>query len=198
MPIELSRLTFSEQLLISLAYPRCYIFKMYPKEGKRHTQHEFLQNGMKGNVSSYALNIQGISDMLQGALLPRPLAILPSLIAICFVGKGEVSKDWLKKTFKVRRRELTEALIWLKRHNPLYANIQISAQHIPQDDLPDEIRSTCRQETEPGIQEAERETYVPGDSDCTMNGETDEGCQVPGENSVDVEDDTGEVNQFSG
>jgi hypothetical protein len=80
IPWELQHLTFLEQLLIALLYPQVFVFKLYPKHGVGSS--EQLQWAMKGNVSTYNLNIEGISTMIVGDLMPRPPAILASIISV--------------------------------------------------------------------------------------------------------------------
>lgn len=75
---------------------------------------------MRGTVSSYDLNMTGISSMIAGNLMPRPLSILPSLISVTFLGHGKLSKGWMRLLFRVRRATIYEALNWLKNHNLKY------------------------------------------------------------------------------
>jgi hypothetical protein len=46
VPWELQRLTFPEQLLIALVYPRVYVFKLYPKKIGGACDAATLQRGM--------------------------------------------------------------------------------------------------------------------------------------------------------
>ncbi|KAF8526435.1 hypothetical protein JB92DRAFT_3108230 [Gautieria morchelliformis] len=77
IPWQLQALTFSKQLLIAFVYPGVFVFKLYPR---RRTKQPFdpdtLQRGMKGNVSSYEMNIPELSEMIEGNLMPRPPQIL--------------------------------------------------------------------------------------------------------------------------
>jgi hypothetical protein len=102
VPYELKVLTFLEQLLVALHYPRCFVFKLYPKRGEGvigDPQH--LQRGMAGNVSCYELNNDSIVDMLEGNLMPPDVSILASVIAVTFVSGKTLPKKWLKQTFNV-------------------------------------------------------------------------------------------------
>ncbi|KAJ3731611.1 hypothetical protein DFJ43DRAFT_1039898 [Lentinula guzmanii] len=103
VPIALQGLTFPEQLLIAQLYPHVYVFKLFPKKigGKRNAA--FLQNGMRGNVTTFELDNTGIISMLEGKLMPRPAAILASVITVTFCGLGKLPKKWLRNTFRVRR-----------------------------------------------------------------------------------------------
>ncbi|KAF9230628.1 hypothetical protein BU15DRAFT_22281, partial [Melanogaster broomeanus] len=143
VPWQLQVLTFCEQLLVALLYPRVYVFKLYPKKvaGIRSTGN--LQWGMRGNVCTYELNMQGIVSMLEGRLMPRSVAVLASLISLTFIGVGELPKTWMGKMFRVRRHIVCEALLWLKANNPTYyGNIEVDEgrlQRLPEDDVPEEI-----------------------------------------------------------
>lgn len=99
IPWQLQVLTFPEQLLIALIYPHVYVFKLFPK--KMGGRREALQRAMRGNMSSYKLSADGIASMLEGHLMPRPPAILASVISVTFIGLRELPKNWLRTTFRV-------------------------------------------------------------------------------------------------
>ena len=159
---ELSTLTFPEQLLIAHLYPRVYVFKLFPKSGAGPA--EGLQRGMRGNVSTYELNVDAMAAMVEGQLMPRPPAILSSLIAITYIGVGHIPKNWIHSTFRVRRHHVSRALNWLKVHNPkYYGNIAISQQQLdqlPEDDVPDEILGVIRQSNDMGLIDQESAGYT--------------------------------------
>jgi hypothetical protein len=162
IPYQLAALTIPEQLLIARYYPRCYVFKLYPRGGC-HLSPEVLQRGMKGNVSLYELNTKDVVRMLEGQVMPNPAASLASVLAITFVGSTALPKDWLKSTFRVRRRRVYEALLWLKENNSLYGDICIQEdrlQSLPEDGVPEELISLIRQEEDGDIADRERESYV--------------------------------------
>lgn len=172
VPHELRDLTLPEQMLLSLQFPRVYIMKLYPKDRQVAGHPEQLQRGMAGNLVSLACNVEKIVDMLTGNLLPRPPRILASVIAVSFVGTGRLPKKWLKETFRVRRRRVYEALLWLKNHNPLYADYNISEEQLnalPEDGIPLEIAVTLRGSSDVAAANAERETYVPGEEPQTSH-----------------------------
>ena len=162
VPTELSSLTFPEQLLIAHLYPRVYVFKLFPKSGGGAT--DGLQRGMRGNVSTYELNVHAMTDMVEGKLMPRPLSVLSSLIAITYIGTNRVPKNWLHSTFRVRRHHVSRALTWLKDNNPkYYGDIVIGASELdqlPEDDVPDEILGVIRQSTDEGLVDQESSGYV--------------------------------------
>jgi hypothetical protein len=142
IPNELMVLTIPEQLLISRHYPRCYIFKLFPRDINSHIPLDNLYSGMAGNASLFELNMQEVVEMLKGQQMPSPVKTLVTVIAITFVGTKRLPADWLKKTFRVRRRVVFDALKWLQNHNPIYADIKIDdgrLNDLPQDGVPDEL-----------------------------------------------------------
>ncbi|KAH7924255.1 hypothetical protein BV22DRAFT_1047590 [Leucogyrophana mollusca] len=165
IPHELAVLTLPEELLISRHFPRCYIVKLYPRNGCSGNP-DHLQRGMVGNVSLYDMNVDAVARMLEGQLLPQPVEILASVLAVTYVGTKKLPKNWLKSTFRVRRRIVYEALIWLKTYNPVFADIHISEDlinRLPEDDVPSEITSVMRHEDDADIAQREQDSYVPGD-----------------------------------
>ena len=167
VPWELKTLTFPEQLLIAHLYPRVFVFKLYPKSTGYAPAPATLQRGMRGNVSTYDLNVDAVTSMLDGKLMPRPLTILSSLISVTYIGVGKLPKNWLRSTFRVRREAVASALAWLKVNNPrYYGDITISAdalKKLPDDDVPDEILSIIRQSDDIGILDQEGAGYVRTD-----------------------------------
>jgi len=167
IPWPLQLLTFPEQLLIALLYPRVYVFKLFPKRQQGTRNMATLQRAMRGNVTTYELNAEAIASMVEGNLMPRPPAILASLISVTFIALGEVPKKWLHSTFHVRWQVVSNALQWLKVNNPkYYHDIEISPTRIntlPEDDVPEEITDIIRQSEDLGVLEEEDDSYVPPD-----------------------------------
>ena len=98
-----------ERLLVARHYPRCYVFKLYPKDG---------------NVSLYEVNTEAVARMF----LPQSTNTLSNIIAIIFIGTRRLPTKWLSQTFQVRRWAVYEALQWLQANNELYHDIEISAE----------------------------------------------------------------------
>ena len=167
IPWELKKLTFPEQLLIAHIYPRVFVFKLYPKTRGYGQQPATLQRGMRGNVSSYDLNVDAAAAMVEGKLMPRPLAVLSSLISVTYIGVGKLPKNWLHSTFRVRREAVASALAWLKTNNTkYYGDITINTDaldQLPDDDIPDEILSIVRQSDDVGLLDQEGAGYVRTD-----------------------------------
>lgn len=167
-PLELRRLTAPEQLLIALLYPRVFVFKMWPKKADGVST-ENLQRGMRGTVSTFEQDIHGVAAMTQGKLMPRPPAILASLMTVTFIAKGKLTKAWLYNTFRVRRWAVRAALEWLKINNPkYYGDIEISPKHLeqlPEDDVPDSILANVRVSDDIGLLYQENAGYVPAEDE---------------------------------
>ena len=68
IPNELNSLTFPEQLLLSHLYPRVFLFKLYPKKGYSGDPNT-LQRGMRGTVSTFALDLSSIASMVEGNVI---------------------------------------------------------------------------------------------------------------------------------
>ncbi|KAF9236934.1 hypothetical protein BU15DRAFT_33175, partial [Melanogaster broomeanus] len=110
IPWQLKVLSIPEQLLIALIYPRVFIFKLFPKKVGRVWDLLLCQKAMRGNVTTYTLDMKGIASMVEGSLMPCPPAILASLIAITFIGVGELPKNWMCSIFRVQRAVVGDAL----------------------------------------------------------------------------------------
>jgi hypothetical protein len=185
IPWELARLTVPEQLLIALVYPRVFVYKLHNKTWVENDTSR-LQRGMRGTVCTYELNIDSVSSMLHGDLMPRPPAILSTTIMITFIGREKLSLQRVHNMFRVRRHAVLSALIWLKRNNPgYYGDVVIDASRLdklPDDGIPEEIVSTMRHDDDEALIEQESSPYVPSESD-----------QLTGTVSGVGEDGTGEL-----
>lgn len=166
IPIELSELTVPERSLIAKYHPRCFVYKLYPRNLWGSNQdRSTLQTALVGNVTTYALNLPQVVDMVAGRLLPRPLAILSSTIAVTMIWPGNIPPNWLKKTFRVRRAAILAAILCLKyttRH-PAYQDLDVSDEllmQIPEDDVPMDILAAIRHEPDVSTAQRESESYV--------------------------------------
>lgn len=191
VPDCMSCLTIPEQLLIALHYPRCFVFKLFPKNGGFRDP-DTLQRVMAGNVTTYSMNADAIVEMLEGQLMPRKPELLASVIAVSFIGLGKLPKKWLKGTFRVRRAVVHDALRWLKANNEMYKDVRISQEALrilPEDGIPDAILANVRHEESESLARQESATYVPGDE----LGDDDVGGPVNGDAGRErVCDDMGE------
>lgn len=190
-PVELEIMTLPEALLVAHVYPRVFTCKLWPKDG-RGANADTLQLALRGNVTSFELNVDAVGKMIQGRMMPRPLAILPHLISITFVGQRKLTKSSIKQTFRVRRQVVLNALICLKRINTrYYGDVIISddaLQALPLDDVPKELVQTILQETDETVLDYENDTYVPIDEEQEEDLTREEG------GPENTEDQEGELN----
>ena len=186
VPFELTGLSIPEQLLIARHYPRCYIFKLFPRDVDVHVPPDQLYAGMAGNASLFELNTQEVVEMLIGQRMPSPVWTLSSMITITFICGKKLPMDWLKKTFRVRCMVVYDALVWLKHHNPVYGDICIDdgrLKELPEDDVPEELLMVVRQEYDDEVAVNERESYLTTELSCE---------DVEIENGMRVDNDDGE------
>jgi hypothetical protein len=172
VPFELRSLTLPEALLVAQVYPRTFVCKLWPKD-RRGANPSNLQSALKGNVTSFELNTQSISDMVSGNLMPRQTSILASLISITIISRFPLPPSWLKGTFRVRRSRIHAALIWLKANNPYYADIVIDESRLaglPEDDVPQELINIVREDHDELNIERENDNYVPEDEVIDVPG----------------------------
>ena len=168
VPHCLQRLTVAERLLIAKYLPTAYVVKLYPKQtGSAHWDHSQLYNGLKGCVATYALDPKLVMSMLEGNLLPSLPLILSATIAITFITPAGKVQQPLPDMLRVRRSYVQEALEWLKLHNVLYKDIEISEarlQLLPDDGIPNEILCMIKHSTDMEAVTHEHEGYVPTDA----------------------------------
>ncbi|THH21226.1 hypothetical protein EW146_g320 [Bondarzewia mesenterica] len=165
VPWELTVLTVPEQLLIALLYPRVYVFKLTPKGNYNRGDASTLQRGMRGTVSTYEQDFEGVARMTDGKLMPRSPSLLALIMSVTFIGQGPLPKNWLQRTFKVRRSAVKAALQWLKKNNAkYYGDIEISDSRLaalPEDDVPHEVLMNIKQSGDVGMLLQESDGYVP-------------------------------------
>lgn len=166
IPFELQGLTIAEQKLLALVYPCMHVYKLYPKV---YCGEEGLQRAMRGSLSTYMLNAEKISDMINGRLMPRPMELLPSVIAVLYIGCGNLPKEPLKHLLRVRREKVKKALLWLKKNNLKYfGNIDVDEQQLsqlPEDDVPETLMAIVRRTEEESVIDEENGGYVREEED---------------------------------
>jgi hypothetical protein len=170
LPSVLSQLTLPERLLIALRFPRAYVIKLYPKGGCGSDHPMAIQTKLKGNITTYHANPDAVEKMLEGQLMPRRTSILPSLIAVTFIGRSTVARARLKSLFRIRRRIVQEALYVLKTttKHPGYVNLEISNEvlnALPEDEVPEEIYAAVRWDNNESVVGQESAGYVPTEQD---------------------------------
>jgi hypothetical protein len=150
------------------SYPWVFVFRLFPRRIKvtrfDNTNPTF-QRAMRGNVSSYELDAPGIADMVKGNLMPRPPAILVSVIQVTLFGQQKLPQNWMRRLFRVRRNYLWKALVWLKEHNSrFYGDIRIYSRRLsslPLDGVPEEILSISRHSDDMRVVERGNDSHIP-------------------------------------
>lgn len=167
VPWELAVLTLPERILIAKYYPAAYIVKLSPKKkGARHWDPKGKNSGLKGNVSTYRLNLQDIAGIVSEGSLPPPPSILAATIGITFVGPKGLPETTLPDFLRVRKSRVLNALKWCCKNNHLYGDITISQANIdllPEDGIPEELTAITKVSEDVAALAAEHETYVPDD-----------------------------------
>lgn len=168
VPPQLAELSLAERVLIAKYIPVSYSWKLYPTKPKNPAARiPRLYDGVRGNVSTFPLDQHQIADMM-GVTKPAPLSLLSATFLISFVGPSHwrerfIHED-LPNNFIVRRAVVAAALIWLRQHNPLWADIDISPTRLaalPEAGVPQELRDIARYSDDVERLELEHQNYVP-------------------------------------
>jgi len=120
-PDELKGLSPVEERLIALNSCYGFITKYSIVEGGRQSVR--YPRHVKGHITVFPNNVQELVTNV----LPHPLLKLMDEIHVAWQGPEKPAPSDLAALLSVRRRVVEKALVWLKRHNPLYANIEIDA-----------------------------------------------------------------------
>ncbi|KAF7318390.1 ATP-dependent DNA helicase [Mycena chlorophos] len=156
VPFCLAILTLPERLLVALYFPAAYVVKLFPKKGGgKKWDKASVNSGMRGNVSTYRMNTNDVADMVAGNLMPRPVGILSSIIAVTFVGAKKMPLLLLPDIFEV--------VISTDRLNEL-----------PEGGVPPQISLNARYSEDESILDKEHAGYVPvdlGDDEGVEEGE---------------------------
>jgi hypothetical protein len=118
-PDELKGLTPVEEKLIALNSCYGFITKYSVPKGQR--QNVTYPKHIKGHITVFPNNVQELATNV----LPHPLLKVMDEIHVSWQGREKPAPRDLSVLLSVRRCVVERALVWLKRHNPLYANITI-------------------------------------------------------------------------
>jgi hypothetical protein len=166
IPIELQGLTIPEEKLISLYRHNNCVIKL---QSPFHSP-ETSQTALKGNCITFLQNIPNIVRSL-----PLKLDDLCDTLKVIFVGSRPPSRIHLRKILTIRKNKVIQALQWLKKHNILYRNVEISNENIaqlPEDEVPECIITTMEQHICDEEMQSERVGYVPDPLLSTTEYET--------------------------
>src|SRR2546429_4502067 len=118
-PDELKGLTPIEEKLIALNACYGFITKYSISKGQR--QNVTYPKHVKGHITVFPNNVQELVTNV----LPHPLLKVMDEIHVSWQGREKPAPSDLSVLLSVRRHVVERALVLLKRHNPLYANIDI-------------------------------------------------------------------------
>lgn len=119
LPDELKGLTPIEEKLIALNTCYGFITKYAIPGGQRQSTR--YPKHIKGHITVFPNNVQELVTKV----LPHPLIKAMEDVHVSWQGLEKPQPSDLSVLLSVRRRVVENALRWLKRHNHLYANIEI-------------------------------------------------------------------------
>jgi hypothetical protein len=164
VPFELTVLTLPERILIGRHFPAAHIVKLFPMQKGATSSN----SGLRGNVSTYRLDMDEIVDMIDGNLMPHTSKILASTIGVTLVGPKNIPEKSLPGFLWVRRHRVRSTLVWLKANNPFFSNIIISEQRLSElaeNGIPHEILGAMQFSDNVEEVDRERAGYVPEDEE---------------------------------
>ena len=123
-PEELKDLSPVEEKLIALNSCYGFITKYNVSEGYR--QSATYPKYVKGHITVFPNNVQELVTRV----LPYPLLKVIDEIHVSWQGAEKPAPKDLLILLSVRRRVVERALVWLKRNNPHYANVEIDIVEI--------------------------------------------------------------------
>jgi len=197
-PDALKGLTPVEEKLIALNSCYGFITKYSVPKGQR--QNVTYPKHVKGHITVFPNNVQELVTNV----LPHPFLKVMEEIHVSWQGREKPAPSDLSVLLSVRRRVVERALVWLKRHNPLYANITIDTVEMdsweaPEHGVPSQVYGRLER-NEPSAWEKARTGQVvpPTERGLEEDGPTDirEIMAMLGrESEADEEgDEDGEVN----
>jgi len=154
VPAVLQGLTIPEEKLISLYRHNSCVIKLYSPFHSTTT----AQSAIKGNCITFLQNLPSIVRSL-----PLALDDLCDTLKVIFVGSRPPERVHLRKILTVRKKKIIAALLWLKKYNVLYQNVEINLENIaqlPEDDVPESIMATIEQKIDDEETPSERAGYV--------------------------------------
>ncbi|KAJ6557446.1 hypothetical protein B0H19DRAFT_946605 [Mycena capillaripes] len=108
--------------MIARCRAKCWIIQL--KEEDDYST-PITQRGVRGHVIVYPQRPSAVAKVL-----PPSTDEVITPVCVIFVGSNPPTSEWLQKKAKpltVRKEKVLKALAWLKKHNPLYKDIEINA-----------------------------------------------------------------------
>ena len=131
VPMELAMLTLPEKVLVAKCFPAAYIVKLFLKQkGAKTWASAGCNSGMRGNVSTYHLNVEDIANLVDPIVMPPSPAVLAATIGITIISPHNLPEQTMPGFLHVKQSWIKDALRWLKNNNPLWGNITISNEQL--------------------------------------------------------------------
>lgn len=128
VPSELKDLTVIEEAMIARCRSKCWILQL--KADNDDVVLQSMQRGIKGHIIIYPQQPSKVADVL-----PPSIEEITAPVCVLFVGSSAPTPEWLRehaKPLAVNATRVRSALLWLKRHNPLYRDIKINEECLQQ------------------------------------------------------------------
>ena len=119
MPTVFTSLTFAERVFLARGFT---VRRLHSLPARSAPQHR--QKGLLGNTIAFPQNSADIFSVL-----PRHPAEAAELLTVFFVEANTDPPPHLSP-YQVRRAMVRDALLWLRQHNPFYADITISDENL--------------------------------------------------------------------
>ena len=170
VPMELVVLTLPERILVAKCFPVAYIVKLFLKQkGVKTWMVAGCNSGLRGNVSTYHLNVEDIANLVDPIIMPPPPIILTTTIGMTIIEPQNIPEQTMPGFLHVKHSWIKDALTWLRRNNPLYGNIMISDKclnlYAEEDCKPEEIKVITKYSDDMEAVDCEWAGYVVEDDD---------------------------------
>jgi hypothetical protein len=198
-----------EEKLIALN--SCYGFITKYNVGKGFRESATYPKHVKGHITVFPNNVQELTTRV----LPHPLLKVMDEIHVAWQGPEKPAPKDLSVLLSVRRRAVERALVWLKRNNPHYADIEIDTAEMeswgaPSHGVPPQVYERLERDepsawektrtaeivppTERGLEAGEdmdvREILATlNQSDAMRHGEREEGGSVKDSEKGELDED---------
>jgi hypothetical protein len=169
-PDELKGLTPVEEKLIALNSCYGFITKYTTSDGQRQSVR--YPKHVKGHITVFPNNVQELVTNV----LPHPLLKVMDDIHVSWQGAEKPAPSDMSTLLSVRRHVVEKALVWLTKHNPLYANIHIDTAEMnswdmPSHGVPSQVYARLERNEPSGIEKTRTGQIVPP----TERGQEDNG-----------------------
>ena len=167
-------MTMIEEMLVARCRSKQCIVKL--QDHRNDVSLPSSQRGFKGHVIVYPQKVEELATVL-----PPPIDDVVHPICVVFVGPVLPSQSWLKEKaypLVVRREVVRQNLLWLKAHNPLYKDVEISEERLQSLPVDDVLGYTIEH-----IQPSENPDALGSRYDLNPSSETNESTSVPDETS---------------